>query len=53
MLLNFRDRGGLLGLLVFLVGGLGRNDMGGGKGMWGKSGGEKDDLENSKTKPCL
>ena len=49
----FRNRGRVLGLLVFLVGRLGRNDMGGGKWMWGKSGGEKDDLENNKTNPSF
>ena len=36
MLLNFKDRGRVLGLLVFLVGRLGKNDKGGGNGMWGK-----------------
>ena len=38
MLLIFRVRGRVLGLLVFLVGRLGKNDKGGDNGMWGKSG---------------
>ena len=50
MLLIFRGRGRVLGLLVFLVGRLGKNDKGSGNGMWGRSGDEKDDLEHIKAK---
>ena len=41
MLLNFRDSGRVLGILVFLLGRLGENGKGDGNGRWGKNEGEK------------
>ena len=53
MLLNFRDRDRVLGLLVFLLGRLGENDKGDGNEMWGKMGVKRDDLEQQKQNPSL